>query len=441
MTSGNFLALTGDTTLTWSSPVLPKLYTNNTEDNPLGRIITETEESWIGSALYIGATLGMIPFCLLADRIGRRPVLISIALPHIIAYLTLAFAKTIKLYYFARILGGMSLGANYVVLPMYVGEICEDSYRGMLLASYSTFASFGDLLPYLIGPYLSAVPYNLILFAFPLIFLICFISLAPESPYFHIKHNNYDQAKNCLRKLRSVHEIDEEMEKIIKETQQNDDGDDEPFLSKGVVKGFIIALFLSSFQQLSGLGPFLAYTQSIFEEAGSNISSDISSIIVGIVLFVASFFGPLIVDRKGRKFLLICSASGVLISEIFLGLYFYVKDHYSPDLSHFTWVPIACMIIFMLTFNIGYGPLPPTVTSEILPSRVKFYLATITGSFGWIVSFLVTKFFVDLNHTLGRGETLWFFAAFSVLALLFVGFFMPETKGKSFREIQEILSK
>lgn len=302
--AGNLLALTGDTTLTWSSPVLPKLYSNDTNVNPLGRPITADEESWIGSLQYIGAMCGILPFAVLADWIGRKPVLLALAFPHIISFIIFAFAKHINWYYLGRFLGGVSLSSVYIVLPMYVAEISEDSYRGMLLVSYSTFASFGDLFPYITGPYMSLMWFNLTLVIFPIVFVVLFFLLAPESPYFYVNKNDY-KAEECLTILRSrkenLYNVKEEIDEIKNEINKNKKGDIFNTLKKKyVIKGFFVALGLSSLQQLSGLGAILAYTQFIFEAAGTKLSADVSSIIVGIVLFLASFGGPLIVDRKGR---------------------------------------------------------------------------------------------------------------------------------------------
>ncbi|KAJ8920264.1 hypothetical protein NQ315_011925 [Exocentrus adspersus] len=388
----NLLALTGDTTLTWSSPVLPKLYSNDSNVNPLGRPITTTEESWIGSLQYIGAMCGILPFAVLADRIGRKPVLLALAFPHIISFLTFAFARDIEWYYVGRFLGGVSLSSVYIVLPI-------------------TFASFGDLFPYITGPYMPLMWFNITLAVFPILFFVLFLLLAPESPYFYV-----GRGKNNLYDVRG--EIDE----IKNEISKNQKGDILNTLKKRyVIKGFFIALGLSSVQQLSGLAAILAYTEFIFTAAGSKLAPDVSSIIVGVVLFLASFGGPLIVDRKGA--------------------YFYLLDNSSVDLNKVSWLPIVCLMVYMVTFNIGFGPLPYTITSEILPLNVKFFLATITGFSGWLMSFLVSRFFNDLNAALGRGGTFWLFSGFCVAGLLFIIFVVPETKGKSFQEIQGLLDK
>lgn len=439
---GNLLALTGDTALTWSSPMLPKLESNDTSVNPLGKPITQAEESWIGSLQYIGAMSGCFGFSYLADRIGRKPTLVLLAIPHIVSYISFAFATTVELIYFGRFLGGISLASVYVILPMYISEIAEDSYRGTLLVSYSTFASFGDLFPYIVGPYVSVMWFNISVAVFPILFLVLFPFVAPESPHYYVQKGQLLQAEDSLKRLRSTDEVDEaELESIRNEIEENRQSNIiDSLRSRHVVKGFVIGLGLSMLQQLSGIGAVLSYTEIIFQATGSHISSDVSSIIVGVVLFLASFGGPLIVDRKGRKFLLICSSTGMIISQFFLGLYFYLQDH-DTNMSAFYWLPIVCLVVFTITFNIGFGPLPFTMTSEILPSNCKFMLATVIGFMGWASSFIVTKFFNDLNEALGEGGTFWLFSGVCMFALGFIILYVPETKGKSFQEIQALLSR
>ncbi|XP_056635711.1 facilitated trehalose transporter Tret1-like [Diorhabda sublineata] len=441
---GNLLALTGDTTLTWSSPILPKLNSNDSSVNPLGSPITTNQESWIGSLQYIGAMAGILPFSTLADLVGRKPVLLFLAVPHIFSFMFFAFATDINLYYVGRFLGGVSLSSVYIVLPMYVAEIAEDSYRGLLLVSYSTFASFGDLLPYVLGPYLPVGWFNIVLAIFPITFFIFFLLMAPESPYYFVNKDD-ERAERILRRLRRRKEnykAADEIQEIKLEKSRNQQGDIWNTLRKKyVIKGFLVALGLSSFQQLSGLGAILAYTEHIFQSAGTNIPAEISAIIVGFVLFLASFGGPLIVDKKGRKFLLLVSSIGCIVSQVILGLYFYLQDNSDSSLENWGWIPITCLITYVITFNVGFGPLPFTITSEVLPSNVKFYLATVTGFTGWLMSFIVTKFFNNLNESLGRGGTFWLFAGFCLCALIFIIFVVPETKGKSFQEIQIILDR
>jgi MFS family permease len=169
----------------------------------LDKPITTDEDSWIGSLINIGAMIGPFPYGFIGEKYGRKIGLLAISIPHIISYLTLAFSRTVYLYYFARLLGGIAVGGGYTLLPMYVAEVAEDSNRGMLSATLSIFWTFGNLIPYVIGPYTPIVWFNVILACIPTAFFILFFLIVPESPYYLIEKNRIPQAEQTLMKLRS----------------------------------------------------------------------------------------------------------------------------------------------------------------------------------------------------------------------------------------------
>lgn len=138
------MATSGDVTISWTSPIYSKLYSNDSSINPLGKPITEKQDSWIGSLLNIGAMLGTFPYGYLAERFGRKATLLSIALPHFVAYLAMAFAQNVYIIYFGRFLGGLAVGGGYTLLPMYIAEVSEDSNRGMFGVTLGIFWSIGN---------------------------------------------------------------------------------------------------------------------------------------------------------------------------------------------------------------------------------------------------------------------------------------------------------
>ncbi|XP_044753280.1 facilitated trehalose transporter Tret1-like isoform X2 [Coccinella septempunctata] len=442
--SGNFLALTGDASIAWPSPVLAKLTSNGT-DNPLGEPISKDEQSWIASISGFGSLIGIIPFCFLPDMIGRKPSLLLIAIPHMLSFGLSAFASTIQLFYVARFFSGVSICACYIVLPMYVAEVSENSNRGLMLVSFAIFSNFGSLLSYVTGPYFSMFWFNMFLLMFPTAFFILFLFIAPESPYFYVLKKDYTGAVRSIEKLRcnNYYKNSElELRNIRVEVENAERGNILNTLSKRhAIKGSLIALVLTSFQQLSGYAVFIPYTQPIFIQAGSSISnSAISSMIVGSVAFFSSFLCPFIIDKKGRRFVLTISICGIIISEIiFGGFYYMVYQNYDTD--SIKWIPLACLMGYMLFFTFGLGPLPLTVTSEILPGNIKFLVSTIAGSLGTICSMLLQKNYYFLNDNLQYFGTIWMFAGLCTFLLIFVVLVLPETKGKSFTEILEKLDK
>ncbi|EFA10061.1 facilitated trehalose transporter Tret1 [Tribolium castaneum] len=442
--TADILATCGDITLTWTSPILPKLYSNDSNINPLDRPITPDEESWIGSLINIGALIGPFPFSFLAEKLGRKTTLLCISVPLIISFGIIALVPYLYWYYFARFIAGISLGAGCTILPLYIAEIAEDANRGMLSVTLGIFWSFGHLIPYVLGPYMSILAFNLTLACVPMLFFVLFVTIAPETPYYLISKNKINKAEESLMKLRGRSRSMVSSEIIHIQSSMNHEkkgsfGD--LFKSKANRKALAISVTLMGFQQLSGINAILFYTQLIFETTGSNISAEISSIIIGLVLFSTSLIIPFVADRLGRKLFLMISAFGMMTALAILGAFFYVKDTANYDVTSFSWLPILSLVLFIVSINLGFIPLPWTVSSELFSPNVKSFGISLVSFTCWVGSFIITKFFNDLNDTLGKEGTFWLFSGFCLVAGLFTLFFVPETKGKSFQEIQNILEK
>lgn len=440
----DLLALSGDITQTWSSPIYPKLYSNDSSVNPLGRPITIVEDSWLASLVNVGALLGPI-FGLVSERRGRKAALLCMAVPHIISYVTMAFAKSIYLFYFGRILGGIALGGGYTILPMYLAEVAEDSNRGMYSVTLGIFWSIGNFIPYAVGPFLDIMSFHLILAFFPLLFFIVFALIGVETPYYLVGASKIEEAEKVLMKLRSAtnKEIQNEL-KIIKDTLENE-GDEgrlkDIFIEPSLRKAFFISIMLVSFQQFSGWNSITFYLQPIFEASGSTISSDISSLIIGTSVIVFSLIIPFFVDRFGRKPLLTFSGFSMAVSICIMGIYFYLKENTNKGVENLYWLPLFSLMLYLFMYGMGMSVIPWTISSELFPKNVKSISSSTASTVCWIGSFITTYFFNDLIDGLGRAGTFWMYTGICISSGIFTIFFVPETKGKSFMEIQNMLKR
>ncbi|KAK9890879.1 hypothetical protein WA026_012223 [Henosepilachna vigintioctopunctata] len=437
----NLLALTGDLSIAWPSPILAKL---NSTDNPLADYPTKDELSWVASISGFGSMVGILPFSFLPDLIGRKSCLLMIPIPHMISFGLAAFGKSIYLLYVARFFSGISIAACYLVLPMYIAEISENSNRGLMLVSYAIFSNFGSLLCYATGPYMSMLWFNMFILIFPVTFFISFLFIAPESPYYYARKKDYIKASKSIERLRSgkhYHNAELELKTICDELDNAQTGDIlRTITRKYAIKGSLIAIMLTTFQQLSGYAVFMPYTQTIFLEVGSDIDSAVCSIMVGSISFFSSFVCPFVIDKKGRRFVLITSLLGIITSEIVFGIYYYLSDQ-NYNMNSFTWVPLACLLSYMLFFTFGLGPLPLTVSSEVLPVNIKFLVTTVASFLGSLSSTVCSKYYYVLNDSLGYFGTIWLFAGFCTVLLVFIVVILPETKGRSFTEILQELDR
>nr|CAH7723518.1 unnamed protein product [Callosobruchus chinensis] len=440
----DLLATSGDVALSWTSPMLPKLQSNDSSINPLGRPITRDEDSWIASLLNIVAAVGSFPFSIIADRFGRKTGLIATAVPFVVSYLTLAVAKNVYWFYFARAIGGLAIGGGYALLPLYIAEVSKDSNRGAMSQTLNVFWAIGNFIPYAVGPFISIFWFNVILACLPISFLVIFSLFGPESPYYLVRKNKIKEAEDVLMKLRSKsrEEVQTELS-CIKTNLKQDDNHDGSFMdiltNKVLLKVFLMCLILVLTQELSGFCAIMYHLEMIFAASGTNLDSGVCALIVGFASMVSSLISPFLIDRAGRRFLIISSCIGMFVALALLSVFFYIQHETNIRTNYILWVPIFSLILYIFSFNFGICCVPWTLISEIFPSNVKHIAASSITSITWVTSFLTTSYYNTINSWIGLSGTFCFYSLFCVFAAVYSMIAIPETKGKSFSEIQEMI--
>ena len=155
---------------------------------------------------------------------------------------------------------------------------------------------------------------------------------------------------------------------------------------------------------------------------------------------IAVIISVFVIERLGRKVLLLISISVVIICLILLGIFFYMLDQDPASVAHIGWLPLVSLSIYILAFEVGLGPVGWTMLGEIYSNELKIYASPISGCLNWFLAFLITYFFQRLSDWIGIGQTFWLFAAASLFGVFFIIFMVPETKGKSLADIQRMLS-
>ncbi|KAK9704172.1 Sugar transporter [Popillia japonica] len=417
----------------WTSPAIPRLNGSlepehnplgeeaiprlngslEPEHNPLGEeaTLTTIEESWIASLVPLGAAASSLISGYLADKRGRKEILIIAVLISIIGLGCMHFANSVLYICIARFICGISIGAIFTVVPMYIGEIAEDSNRGLLV-----------------------------------LFMITFDWFVPESPHWLISKKEFNKAEKSLTKLRSQHP----REKILNELEQIKTNIEEDFKNKSslkdiltkkeFLKGIFITCGLVLFQQLSGINIILFYMHSIFEETGSGLSPDLSAVIISLVQVVACVISSILVDHLGRRILLLFSSIGMCLSIIAFAVYFYLKE-VDDNVANIFWLPILSIVCFVIAYAAGFGPIPFVILGELFPQQTKSFASTVTIFVCLMGTFCTTTFFPMLVVYLGMAYTFLLLAVCCFVSLIFTSVFIPETKGKSLMEIQELLKK
>ncbi|XP_076258320.1 facilitated trehalose transporter Tret1-like isoform X2 [Rhynchophorus ferrugineus] len=401
---------------------------------------------WIGSFATLGAMVMCFPIGIICDYIGRKWACLTTIIPFSIGWLLVIFSNGPAMIYAGRFLTGLAGGAFCVAAPLYTSEIAENEIRGALGSYFQLLLTVGILLSYTFGAVTTPKTLSIICAFIPIVFGLIFF-FQPETPIHLLKKGKRQAALESLQKLRGAkYDSEKELTEIQQHLDQNTQNKVsflQSLKTKASKKAFIICLGLMAFQQLSGINAVIFFLGNIFESAGGAIPSNYATIGVGVVQVVATFVSSLVVDKFGRKVLLIGSAFFMCISGILLGVFFTLKDRNilnDETINNISFLPIVSLVIFITVFSLGFGPIPWMASSEIMPPEIKSVASSIAAIFNWFLAFIVTRFFNNLVQVLNADVTFYMFATISLIGTFFVFFFVPETKGKSHREVQDILN-
>uniref|UniRef100_A0A1L8DF43 Facilitated trehalose transporter Tret1 n=2 Tax=Nyssomyia neivai TaxID=330878 RepID=A0A1L8DF43_9DIPT len=432
-------ALAAGTVLGWTSPTQAALVDSQEE---YGFEITREQFSWIGSAMTLGAAAVCIPIGLLINLIGRKLTMLLLVLPFTVGWALIIWATSVPMMLIGRVLVGIAGGAFCVTAPMYTGEIASKEIRGVLGSFFQLMVTIGILFVYAVGHGVNVFTLSIICAVIPIIFGIIFFFM-PESPLYLVTKDQIGKATNSIKWLRGE-KYDHNAE-LADLQQQIDEIRAQPvslavaMRRRATIRALIISMGLMFFQQTCGINAVIFYTTDIFAAANTGIEAGIATIIVGVMQVVATFVSSMVVDRLGRRILLISSISVMSICTILMGVYFFLKGQDAARVDSLGWLPIVSLCIFIVMFSFGFGPVPWLMMGELFASDVKGFAGPIAGTTNWVLAFVITKTFTNLTDAIGTGETFWLFSGFSIVGLVFVFFLVPETKGKSLKEIQDML--
>ncbi|XP_063834591.1 facilitated trehalose transporter Tret1-2 homolog [Ostrinia nubilalis] len=439
--AANIVVATTGYSMGWTSPVSPIL--GNLTQSPLPEKVTADQTAWIGSLLTVGAIFGPFVGGFAAAKIGRKWGLLSSSIPLFVGWILIAAATNVGLIYAGRIFWGLAVGMIFTISPMYCAEIATDESRGALGSFLQAFITVGFLLVYGIGPFISYSAIAYVGVAFVAVFCIAFFFM-PETPTYHLINNNKEAAADCLCTIRgrSRAGVQAELDLMAADVaaSQEKTATIADIFRGSNFKAFYISCALVFFQQFSGINAVLFYMTDIFTAAGSTLEPAIATIIIGAVQLMASCITPFVVDRLGRRILLLISSCGTAIGLGLLGMYFLLAAQKSPIAETISFLPILALVLFILTYCWGLGPLPWAVMSELMPVEIKSVAAPLATAFCWGLSFLITRYFNAIALAVGMYTAFWIFGICCVGAFFFTLFVVPETKGKSFTEIQDILA-
>ncbi|XP_030754410.1 facilitated trehalose transporter Tret1-like [Sitophilus oryzae] len=442
--SVNFLSYGGGLGYGWSSPALPKLSGEvDPDQNQLSRPATLAEQSWIASLLSLGAMCSPFLCEYVSGKLGRKISLLLFSLPMIGGYVILIFADEVVHFYIGRFLIGITEGSIFSTIPVYSAEISENHNRGTIGAIMFLFVSLGHFTSSVVGPNVSLQLFSIISLVPCIIFFVSFGLFSPETPYYYVIRNKFPEAEKSLKQLRKKEDVSEEMSEIIKcvtemKSNKNISVLKEIFTDKSSLKAFVLSLLLMLFQQFTGLIYIIDYNQKIFDSAETPLSGDKGVVIVMAVQVAAILFSTNVIDKINRKTLLLLSLTSIFFLHTTLGSFFYLKQE-NFNVQYASWIPIACLMLFITAYQLGICPISYIFPAEILKPNVKSFGIMLVCCIGLLAEFLIATFLPVLEEHVGFYVPFWIFAVISLIAIVFVYFFIPETRSKSFLEIQESL--
>jgi len=381
-----------------------------------------------------GALFGGIP----CERLGRKNTLIWIGVLYIISALGSALAWDALSFSLFRFLGGVGIGASSVAAPTYISEIAPAHKRGRLVALYQFNIVFGILLAY-VSNYLlkglggDAWRWMLGVVTIPSLIYTILVFTVPESPRWLVLRKKDDtNAKKILERLNPGLDAQRELEAIHQSAIQTEKG---KLFTGRYNKSIMLAFLIAFFNQLSGINFIIYYSPRIFEETGFGSSTALlSSVGIGIVNLVFTILGMYLIDRAGRKKLMLIGSLGYIISLAMISWVFYQQDFQGIEV-------LLYLFLFIASHAIGQGAVIWVYISEVFPNHVRAAGQSLGTTTHWIFAALITLIMPYLLNRFSGGPIFAFFAGMMVLQLLFVILVMPETKGISLEELQKKLTK
>ena len=399
----------------------------------------EDQQSLLVSAAIIGAIIGAAGNGFLADLYGRKKVIVATAVIFIVASVLCAFSPDITWLVISRMMIGLAVGMVNFVVPVYLSEIAPQRIRGMLVSLFQLAITAGILFSYLVNGAFAEAVYNwrwmMGAGVLPALILLAGIIFLEDTPRWLLSKQRESEAKAVFKKI----EPDKSVTRQIKEIKQNLEAEKSAGEKVSFQRWKLMPVFVGvgmMFAQIcTGINTIIYYTATIFQNAGfaSNTSAIYATIGVGAVNFVMTIVAIAFTDRWGRKPLLYAGLSGMLIALACLGTAFRFGDILGESLR---WVAVGSVIVYIACFAFSLGPIGWIMVSEVLPLKIRGFAMGICTVANFTFNLIVVSSFPILVSKIGEGYTFWIFGVISVLCLVFVFFFVPETKGISLERIE-----
>ncbi|HWZ53814.1 MAG TPA: sugar porter family MFS transporter [Candidatus Acidoferrales bacterium] len=393
----------------------------------------------IVSGVLAGAAAGALAGGRLADLFGRRRLLIVTAIIFALGAVLCAAATSVTILIAGRIIVGLGIGLSSGTVPVYISEVAPADARGWTVSLFQLAITLGILLAYIVDYAFSKSEAWRWMFGLSLIPAAIFgigMYFLPESPRWLARNGHHDRARAVLEKIRDtslVHVELEEIEHTLAQSQEH--GNWRDLLSPSLRPALVVGIGLAVFQQVTGINTVIYYAPLIIQSAG--ISSASGAILatagIGVVNVLMTIVSMWLIDRIGRRPLLLTGIAGMIVTLGVLGWAFYSNER-SAALSS---LAVISMMVYVASFAISLGPIFWLLIAEIYPLRVRSSSEGLAATFNWGANLLVTLTFLTLLQKIGAPKTFWLYGICAVGALVFSYRLVPETKGRTLEQIEQ----
>ncbi len=395
--------------------------------------LTPFLEGLVVSGVLIGALVGAA-FCgTFADRVGRKKTIIWLGALFSIGAVGTGLAGSVEMLILFRIELGVAVGGASAIVPLYLSEMAPAAIRGRVASMNTLMNAFGILMAYLINFAFSSSgrwDWMLLLAIVPSLLLMIGMLFMPESPRWLLQNEREAEARKILLLTRDADKIESEI-RSIKEVRPEGKVPLSELFSPLMCPLLFIGVGVAIFQQIIGTNTIIYYTPTILTDSGMGSSSAIAGTIgIGIVNVLFTIIGILLIDKIGRRMLMLIGNVGMSIALGILGvstLFFQAPS----------WLLLGCLCLFMVAYSASWGMVVWVVLAEIFPLKIRGTAMGFASTSLWLANIVVSLSFPVLLSSLGASVLFLIYATIGVAAFLFVLKFVPETKGKTLEEIEE----
>ena len=400
--------------------------------------LTTMAEEIVVSGVLLGATIGAIMGGRLVDRFGRRRVLLVTAAIFGIGAVTSALAQSPLILIGSRIVLGVAIGLASTNVPVYLSEVSPPQARGWIVSLFQLAVTAGILAAYVVDYALAGIGgwrWMLGLAVAPALVFGTGMFFLPETPRWLMRSGQHEIARRVLLRIRDSADVDLEITEIQTSlAEQTQRGTWSDLLHQHIRPALIVGLGLAVFQQITGINTVIYYAPKILQSAGFTSASGaiLATAGVGVVNFAMTIVAMFLVDRAGRRPLLLVGVAGMTVTLAALALSF----HFSTESNSLAWLALICLMGYVASFAISLGPIFWLLIAEIYPLKVRGLAEGTAATFNWASNLIVSLTFLTLLERLGPSATFALYAFAAVASWLFSYYLVPETKGRTLEQIE-----